>query len=259
MSADRAAALDALEKRLGVQFDDRTLLEAAFLHSSYAHDAAAKIESNERLEFLGDSVLALVVANALYRAKPGWQEGELTRSLHALVEGRSLAKVAKRFELGPLLRFGRTEEASGGAEKPSILADTVEAVIGALYLDGGIEKATEFIERAFGESLTADAPRVERDPKTDLQERTMAVVGEFPTYEVVGDTGIEGDDVRFTVEVKLQGRALASGIGRTKRKGERAAAASALAEWSDDAMEKLAPQAANSADIKNEVAQEAAS
>lgn len=229
--AEREAALDALEDRLGVRFEDRALLEAAFRHSSYAHDAAVKTESNERLEFLGDSVLGLVVANALYRAKPDWQEGELTRSLHALVEGRSLAKVAGRFELGPLIRFGRTERASGGSEKPSILADTVEAVIGALYIDGGIEKATEFVVRAFGESLTADAPRVDRDPKTDLQERTMAATGEFPKYEMVGDTGVEGDDLRFTVEVCLEGRTLAKGIGRTKRKAERAAAATALSGY----------------------------
>ncbi len=242
---EREAELVALEERLGVRFEDRALLEAAFRHSSYAHDAAKKVESNERLEFLGDSVLALVVANALYRAQPEWQEGELTRSLHALVEGRSLAKVATEFELGPLIRFGRTEKASGGAEKPSILADTVEAVIGALYIDGGIEKATEFVVRAFGESLTADAPRVARDPKTDLQERTMAAMGEFPKYEMVGDTGIEGDDVRFTVEAQLQGRTLAEGIGRTKRKAERAAAANALAEWSDEAIEAHAERGAN--------------
>lgn len=237
---ERETALCALEERLGVRFEDRSLLEAAFRHSSYAHDAAKKVESNERLEFLGDSVLGLVVANALYRAKPEWREGELTRSLHALVEGRSLAKVAVRFGLGPLIRFGRTEKASGGPEKPSILADTVEAVIGALYLDGGIEKASEFVVRAFGESLTADASRVARDPKTDLQERTMAAMGEFPKYEMVGDTGIEGDDVRFTVEVRLQEQRLAGGIGRTKRKAERAAAVNALAEWSDEAIASIA-------------------
>ncbi|MFK7895929.1 MAG: ribonuclease III [Myxococcota bacterium] len=229
MSAEaaREKALGALEDRLGIRFSNRSLLEAAFRHSSYAHDHG-EIESNERLEFLGDSVLALVVANALYRAKPDWQEGELTRSLHALVEGRSLARVALAFELGPLIQFGRTEEASGGAEKPSILADTVEALIGALYIDGGIERATELIERAFGDRLTAEAPKVDRDPKTDLQEQTMAEVGEFPKYETVGDTGIEGDDVRFKVEVRLQGETIGSGIGRTKRKAERAAAEFAL-------------------------------
>jgi ribonuclease-3 len=110
----------------------------------------------------------------------------------------------------------------------------MEAIIGAIYLDGGLDAATGFIERVFADALTADAPPVPRDPKTELQERVMAKLGEFPAYRVVVDSLVEGDENRFTVEVVVQGRALACGVGRTKRAGERLAAADALKEWPAD-------------------------
>jgi ribonuclease-3 len=238
--AERADVLDRLEAALGYRFVRRALLEDALRHSSYANERssqqATRVEDNERLEFLGDAVLAIVVAHALYRAQPEWREGELSRALHALVEGRSLVKLARCFELGSAIRLGSTERASGGQEKASILEDAMEAVVGAIYLDGGLDAAASFVEAAFGEALTADAAPVRRDPKTEFQERVMADEGCFPEYRVVTDSLVEGDEERFTVEVVLHGKPLARGVGRTKRAAERLAAADALANWQAEAM-----------------------
>ena len=247
---ERRAALERFEIALGAPFENPALLEDALRHSSFAHELRQRDEvsradktdktdntkntNNERLEFLGDAVLGLAVAQALYRAHPDWREGELSRALHSLVEGRSLTRLAQRFELGPLIRLGRTEQQSGGIEKPSILADAMEAVIGAIFLDRGLDAVVHFVELAFGKALEADAPIVERDPKTEFQERVMSVVGEFPSYRVVEDNQVEGDDLRFTVEVQVRGEPLARGIGRTKRAAERLAAQDALADWSAD-------------------------
>jgi ribonuclease III len=225
--------LEAFETALGYRFGERKRLENALQHSSFAHDHQG-VESNERLEFLGDSVIGLVVAHALFAARPEWSEGELTRALHALVEGRSLARLARSIGLGGVLRLGRTERQSGGEEKDSILADAMEAVVGAMYLDGGLETVEAFVERFFPDALAADAPAVARDPKTELQERAMAARGEFPTYRLTRDSEVEGDDERFSVEAWLCGEVLADGIGRTKRAAERMAADRALASWVDD-------------------------
>lgn len=220
-----------LEAALGYAFHRPELLATALRHASHAHETGEG-ESNERLEFLGDAVLGLAVAHALYEARPDWREGDLTRATHALVDGRALERLARELALGPALALGRTERLSGGCEKPSILADAMEAVLGALYLDGGFEPVAAFVRSRFAEALAADTTPVERDPKTALQERTMAAVGVFPSYRVVGDSGIEGDDRRFTVEVVLQGEALARATERTKRAAEREAARIALAAWS---------------------------
>jgi ribonuclease-3 len=228
-----AATLDRIERAMGHRFERRELLETALRHASYSHEHP-ELECNERLEFLGDAVFGLVVANSLFASKPEWREGQLTRALHAVVEGRSLARLARELEIGSALALGRTERQSAGQEKPSILADAIEALVGALFLDGGLAVATGFIERAFAEALAADAPAVGRDPKTELQERAMARVGEFPRYQVVGDSAIEGDEERFRVEVLLRDEPLATGTGRTKRAAERRAAASALEDWRSD-------------------------
>ena len=228
-------ALDRLEAVLGYRFGRRALLENALVHSSYAHEKSTPgggaVVHNERLEFLGDAVLGLAVADALYRAQPDWREGDLSRALHALVEGRSLSKLARSFELGSVIRLGRTEQQSGGEDKPSILENAMEAVIGAVYLDGGLDAVSALVERVFGEALAVDSPPVRRDPKTEFQERVMATHGEFPGYRLVSDSLVEGDERRFTVEVVVRGNALAQGVGRTKRSAERLAAAAALEKW----------------------------
>lgn len=241
---ERDAAVARLESALGHRYADRDLLEAALRHSSYAHERShergsertrddggeddAALESNERLEFLGDAVLGLVVAESLYAAKPDWREGDLTRALHRIVEGSSLAKLAARLGVGPAMRFGRTEESSGGAEKPRVLEDAMEALIGAMYLDAGLDAVRTFVRGNFAEALAADATRVARDPKTALQERLMRDVGAFPSYRLVEDTGVEGDDRRFSVEVVSQGDVLGGGTARTKRAAEKKAAREAL-------------------------------
>ncbi len=226
--APGAESLARLETALGHRFARPELLAMALRHASYAHESG-EVESNERLEFLGDAVLGLVVGHALYESHPQWREGELTRALHAVVEARSLARLAREVDLGPELVLGRTEQSSGGHEKASILADAMEAVVGALYLDGGLEVVRRFVESRFASALSRDSAPVARDPKTELQEQTMAAVGVFPRYRVVVDSGIEGDDRRFTVEVSLAGDALAQATDRTKRAAEREAARVALA------------------------------
>lgn len=225
---DEAAVQQArIEEALGHRFEHPELLEMALRHSSYAHECEGA-ESNERLEFLGDSVVGLVVAEALYRAKPDWDEGQLTRAMHSVVEGRSLANLARSLDVGSALQLGRTERQSGGAEKSSILADAMEALIGAYYLDAGLAPVQQFIERVFAQELAADAPHVERDPKTQLQEQLMAEHGVFPTYRLLSDSEVEGHEERFTVEALHDGQRLGQGIGRTKRAAERQAAARAL-------------------------------
>ena len=239
---DRATLLEALEKSLGHRFQDRGLLETALRHSSYANElalgdpasgagtvsASESKESNERLEFLGDAVLAIVVAEALYSARPDWREGDLTRALHSIVEGKSLATLADSIGVGAALMLGRTEEHSGGREKASILENAMEALIGAIYLDGGLAPVVDFVGRNFAEALAADAVPVERDPKTELQETLMAEEGEFPSYDLLRDTGVEGDEERFTIAVISKGAPLAEGAGRTKRAAEKLAARIAL-------------------------------
>ena len=222
-----AEAVARLQPVLGYHFERPELLAMALRHASYAHESG-EVESNERLEFLGDAVLGLVVAHSLYESHPQWREGELTRALHAVVEARSLAQLAREIELGSLLALGRTEQSSGGHEKASILADGMEAVIGALYVDGGLEAVRRFVQARFASALSRDSAPVARDPKTELQERTMAAVGVFPSYVVVADSGVEGDDQRFTVEVSVEGEALAQATDRTKRAAEREAARLAL-------------------------------
>ncbi len=216
-----------LEDHLGYRFRDRALLENALQHSSYANERD-DVASNERLEFLGDSILGLAVAHALYEAHPDWNEGDLTLALQNLVDAKSLAKLAERWELGSYLRLGRTEQQSKGGQKPGILADAVEAVLGAIYLDGGLEPVAGLVREVIRDRLEPGAAPTRRDPKTRLQEWVMAQTGNFPTYSCVGDSEVEGDEQRFTVEVHVEGESWGEGVGRSKRLAERAAASAAL-------------------------------
>jgi ribonuclease-3 len=216
--------LEDLERALGHRFVDRALLEQALRHASYANERG-DVASNERLEFLGDAVVGLATAHLLYEANPGWDEGALTRALHLIVDRRGLSEWARRIDLGAHVRLGATERQSAGHEKRSILADTMEALIGALFLDGGLEPVRALVERAFADVL--ESP-VDRDSKTRFQELVMARFGEFPTYALEADSGVEGDERRFTVSVRVQGEAWAEGVGRSKRAAEFEAARRAL-------------------------------
>jgi len=218
--------LEEFERALGHRFRDRQLLEIALQHSSYANEAPDRT-SNERLEFLGDAVIGLVVAQLLYRAQPDWQEGELTRGLHRLVDKQAFAALARRLDLGSQLRLGRTEQQSAGAEKDSILANAMEAVVGALYLDAGLPAVETLVQAVYGKALSTEAPPTERDVKTRLQEAVMARHGEFPDYELEFDSGIEGDEERFGSRVLVCGEVYGRGVGRTKRAAEFKAARAA--------------------------------
>ena len=219
--------MKTLEERLGYQFKDHSLLENALTHSSYANEHRdAGMSSNERLEFLGDSVLGMVVADHLFREHPQMPEGELTRTRAALVCEESLVEVARALELGKYLRLGRGEDAGGGRERPSILADATEAVLAAVYLDGGIAPARRAIRALIlgnEEELSAS-----RDYKTALQELVQRESGRKLVYRLVGEEGPDHAK-RFSVEVELNGETVGAGEGRTKKAAEQSAAKAAIA------------------------------
>ena len=213
-----------LGRALGYEFRDHERVLVALSHASYAYETRGD-RGNERLEFLGDAVLDLVVGEALYAAHPDWSEGELTRARASLVRGDALAARARELGLSSLVKLGRTELRSGGAEKESILANVFEAVIGALYLDGGLAPVQACVARWFPEDPSVS---LARDAKTSFQEWAHATLRATPSYHTLDDTGVEDDDLRFTVEVRVSGEPWGTGTGRSKRLAERAAAESAL-------------------------------
>jgi ribonuclease-3 len=221
----RDADCEALERALGHVFRDPALAATALSHPSYAYEQDGS-RGNERLEFLGDAVLGLAIAALLFDREPGWSEGELTRARAALVNRRSLAQRARQLGLRELVRLGRTEERSAGRDKESILANCFEAVVGALFLDAGLTAVLALTERCFREELAAG--HALRDAKTAFQEWAHAAHRRTPSYHTVGDTGVENDEQRFTVEVRLGDQAFGRGVGRTKRAAEVAAAVQGL-------------------------------
>lgn len=217
-----------LEERLGYTFQDRALLEHALTHSSYANENRAKGEtSNERLEFLGDSVLGMVVADYLFRGHPDMPEGELTRTRAALVCEESLVEVARKLGLGRHLKLGRGEDAGGGRQRPSIQADAVESVIAAIYLDGGIGSARKFITNFILTNNDRETEGVIRDYKTALQELVQREGGQVLTYCLSGESGPDHAKV-FRVEVSLNGEKAGEGQGKSKKEAEQNAARAAL-------------------------------
>jgi len=220
-----------LEQALAYAFRDRELAELALAHPSYAHEALGN-RGNERLEFLGDAVLDLVVGERLFFECPDWPEGRLTRARASLVNRERLATRARALGLPELVKLGRTELRSDGAQKDSILANAYEAVIGAVYLDGGLEP----VARQVGAWFDAEAAALRalgRDPKTAFQEWAHASLQETPIYHTVSDSGVDDDDDRFLVEVRVGAEAWGTGRGRSKRVAERAAAAEALLRVAD--------------------------
>ena len=212
--------------KLGYSFQNRELLENALTHSSRANESRGKLPSNERLEFLGDSILGMVVADHLYRGHPDLPEGDLTRTRAALVCEESLVEVAQALNLGEYLRLGKGESSGGGRERPSIQADAVEAVLAAIYLDGGIGSARKFIQK-FILSRETDGLAKPLDHKTALQELVQRESGQVLRYRLVGEEGPDHNK-RFFVEVTLNGQAVGSGSGRSKKEAEQMAAAAAI-------------------------------
>jgi len=219
--------LHELQSMLGHRFDDPALLEAALTHSSYANEnKKSGVASNERLEFLGDSVLGLTVAELIYACFPDMPEGRMTKLRAELVCEKSLAALAMTFGLGACILLGRGEEKGGGRNRPSILADAVEAVIAAMYLDGGFET----VRRLINEHLFPLADRIESestDYKTVLQERIQGKAGQTLSYQVTDESG--PDHMKsFSVEVLLNGVRVGCGAGKSKKEAEQTAAKSAL-------------------------------
>lgn len=215
-----------LEEKLGYRFRDRSLLEHAMTHSSYANEHRGQgLTSNERLEFLGDSVLGVIVAEHLFMEHPGMPEGELTRTRAALVCEGSLHEVAKSLELGRYLRLGRGEDAGGGRTRPSILADATEAMLAAVYLDGGMEAVRPIIQTLILNKEREKA--VDRDYKTALQELIQRTPGSVVSYRLVRESG--PDHCRsFEMEASVDGKVVGTGAGRTKKEAEQMAARTAL-------------------------------
>ena len=224
---ERGAPLALLEVALGTPLDPE-LAELALTHRSYAYEHGG-LPTNERLEFLGDSVLGLVVTDALYAAHPDLPEGQLAKLRAGVVSTRALAEVARRVDLGRWVRLGRGEQATGGADKSSILADTLEALLGAVYLDRGLAGAALVVRTVLGPELAgAAADDAGRDWKTSLQELTAAGGAGAPEYRT-DETG-PPHDRRFTAEALVAGEVLGQGAGRTKKEAEQQAAAQACAE-----------------------------
>ena len=216
-----------LEETLGYTFQDRSLLENALTHSSYANENRARgIQSNERLEFLGDSVLGMVTADHLYHTHPDLPEGVLTRTRAALVCEESLVEVADLLDLGAYLKLGRGEEAGGGRERPSIRADAVEAVLAAVYLDGGLAEARKIVQRFILDKESEKS--ASRDYKTALQELVQRESGRVLTYRLTGESGPDHAKT-FSVEVELNGKAVGAGSGHSKKEAEQMAAKAAIA------------------------------
>ena len=219
--------INELEKAIGYQFRNITLLQNALSHSSYAnerwHDS---LKSNERLEFLGDSVLGMVVAEHLYRTFPHRPEGELTRMRADMVCEKTLAKVANGLGLGKHLMLGKGEEQGGGRSRESILADAVESVIAACYLDGGMTAAVQFIQKF----ILVNVPVTKlhnADYKTALQELVQQKKNQVLSYTLVGESGPDHDK-HFQVELTLNGEVVGVGSGSSKKRAEQAAAQSAI-------------------------------
>ena len=225
-SSTEGAQAPTLEQ-LGVTADPSGLVEVALTHRSFAYEQTDPVEHNERLEFLGDSVLGAVVTAHIFDAFPDLTEGEMARLRASVVNTQALADVARRLGLGPLIRLGKGEEASGGSDKPSLLADTLEAVIGAAYVERGDDVVRPWLISIFGpliDELQSSGGAF--DPKTELQETVVRLHGDLPMYRIAS-SGPEHDK-RFIAHVYMGEKLLGAGRGRSKKEAEQEAARQAL-------------------------------
>lgn len=219
--------LTKLEQGLGYTFRNKALLENALTHSSYANENRERhLPDNERLEFLGDSILGFVVAEYLYRNFPDKPEGELTRIRADLVCERNLAEAAATIELGSYLLLGHGEEQGGGRKRDSIVSDAMESVIAASFMDGGFAAAKEIIDRLILSNIPKGRPR-NFDYKTAFQELVQRKKDQQIHYELTGESGPDHDK-HFEVEVLLNGKAVGHGVGSSKKRAEQAAAEAAI-------------------------------
>jgi len=220
---------EELQARIDYRFRDRGLLEHALTHKSRAaEDVSGGVADNESLEFLGDAVLGLVVADVLFRQYPDYDEGQKSKIKAAVVSTQSLAQHAERIRLGEHLILGRGEEKTGGRQKQALLADGYEALIAAIYLDGGLEAASAFLLRELKDAIDAGhAQTIARDYKSALQETVQGRGRPLPEYRVSGEEGPDHRKV-FSVDVSVGGEVLGSATGRTKKEAEQEAARAAI-------------------------------
>ncbi len=219
--------MDELEAKIGYGFKDRELLRTALTHSSYANERHGDCRSYERLEFLGDSILGLITAEYLYAHEPKLPEGRMTRLRAELVCESSLHQVALKLELGKYMRLGRGEEHTGGRQRPSILADMVEAVIAAMYLDSGMEQSRRFVIDMILKDARIDDSHPTADYKTQLQELVQRRSDQHISYAMTGESGPDHNKI-FSFSVSINGVITGEGSGRTKKEAEQMAAMKAL-------------------------------
>lgn len=231
-----SSELDQLQEKLSYRFKQADLLRQAITHKSYLHENRDQVQQeNERLEFLGDAVLDLVVAELLIKRFPEATEGELSKAKAKLVSEPMLSQIARQIEMGRFVLLGKGEELTQGREKASILADTLEAVIAALYLDGGLSVAESFVARCFERPIRDLAePRGAEslmrpyfDYKTSLQELCQKEFETLPAYELLRESGPDHEKL-FEVQLSIAGRIISQGVGRTKKEAEQQAAKEAL-------------------------------
>jgi ribonuclease III len=220
--------MDSLEALLGYKFRNSLLLAEALTHPSLAYETQRPHFDNQRLEFLGDAVLQLALTAHLYHLFPGFSEGDLTKMRARLVSKEALHNLASGINLGEFVLLGRGEEASGGRERASTLADAFEALLGAVYLDGGFEAARDVVLKVAQDEVDKISEKPEeKNPKGQLQEVLQAILPESPVYKVVNEDGPDHDK-HFVVEVHWNGIVLASGKGKNKKQAEAAAATGAI-------------------------------
>lgn len=218
--------MNKLEKTIGYTFDNKALLKEAITHSSYANEKHNGSKCNERMEFLGDAVLSIISAEYLFSRFPELPEGKLSKIRSSLVCTQSLSSFAREINLGGYLLLGKGETSSGGADRPSILENAFEALIGAIYLDGGIESAKKFVLQFLSREVENNHTNF-KDYKTALQEVVQQNPDETLNYVPVGESGPDHDK-RFEVEIHINSNVVASGIGRSKKQAEQEAAKQAL-------------------------------
>lgn len=221
--------LEKLENSIGYTFKNKELLKQALIHKSYAFEN--HIQSNEKLEFLGDSILEFLSSKYLYNNFPNLSEGEMTKVRATIVCEESLHQIAQKHNFSDFLYVGKSERASNGNTRPAIMADSVEAVIAAIYFDSNIENAEKFvIENLKGPALVASKNVGQKDYKTVLQEKLQKNGDVCIQYEIIKEEGPDHDK-RFTAQVKCNGKVLASGTGKTKKNAEMEAAKKVLENW----------------------------
>ena len=218
--------MEKLQENIGYKFKDQELLKKALTHTSYAYEH--NVESNEKLEFLGDSILEFISSIYLYKNYPKLKEGEMTKVRATVVCEKSLYKVAKKHNFSDFLYLGKSERLSGGENRPAILADSVEAIIAAIYLDGGLEEARRFIEENLKEEIEIASKHVgQKDYKTVLQEKLQEHGEVKIVYTIINEKGPDHDKI-FEAEVECNGKQLAVGTGKSKKQAEMQAAKKAL-------------------------------